>query len=167
MKYTANTFKLGLAVVLLILSNKQLFGQTIVKGDRKKELIGTWEFLELRDKDNHKVDTIRHRQGYELAQGPTLLYRADGNYSKQFTPVNIDEGKWSFDAKKQAIIHLLYYKKPYSMAAQYLIDTGHAKKDNDGNYYEVITDKVITLTDDRLTILEREERKRTFRKVKQ
>lgn len=56
---------------------------------------------------------------------------------------------------------MLYYEK-----AQYLIDNGHAKKDESGDYYEVITDEVVELTDDKLIILEREGRQRTFKKKK-
>ncbi|OOQ62077.1 hypothetical protein [Mucilaginibacter pedocola] len=64
--------------------------------------------------------------------------------------------------KKNAIIHLLYYNKPYSVAAQYLINTGHAKKDKNGDYYEIVTTEVIELTSDKLTITEREGRRTTF-----
>jgi hypothetical protein len=61
---------------------------------------------------------------------------------------------------------MLYYEKPYKMAAQYLIDKGHAKKDENGDYYEVITDNIIELTDYKLIILEREDQQRTFKKKK-
>jgi hypothetical protein len=59
----------------------------------------------------------------------------------------------------------LYYEKPYSFAAKYLIDNGHAKQDKNGDYYEIITDKIVELTNNKLILLEREGRQRTFKKV--
>ena len=95
-----------------------------------------------------------------------MTYKTDGTYTEQFTRQNIDAGKWYYDKKKKAIIQMLYYTKPYSAAAQYLIDKGHAKNDKNGDYYEVITNEVIELTNDKLIILEREGRQRTFNKKK-
>lgn len=137
------------------------FGQTDINY-LKSELIGSWEFSELRDKDGNPVDTIWHGQGWELAAGPKLTYRDDGTYIKQFTPQNSDNGTWYFDADKNIIVHHLYYSKPYSFAAQYLIDNGHAKQDSTGAYYEVVTDKVVELTAEKLILLEREDRRRSF-----
>ena len=162
---TKRIFKTGLYLLSTLIFNLPVFGQTEKTDSLKKELIGTWEFVELRDKDNNKVDTIRHGQGFEIPKGPLLTYRADGTFSKQFTPKNTDKGKWYFDKDKNAIIHLLYYEKPYSFAAKYLIDKGHAKQDKNGDYYEVITDKIVELTDNKLILLEREERQRRFMKA--
>lgn len=156
-----------LKIVLLILSQSlSLFGQTTSSDSLRIELIGTWEFVELRDKHNNKVDTIKHSFGYEIPKGPLVTYRANGTYSKQFTPNNTDNGKWYFDSQQNAIVHLLYYERPYNFAAKSLIEKGHATKDENGEYYEVLTYKIIELTDIKLTILEREERQRTFRKRK-
>ena len=162
---TKNIFRNGLYLLLTLTLNNSLFGQTENADSLKKELIGTWDFVELHDKDNNKVDTIRHGQGFEIPKGPLLTYRHDGTYSKQFTPKNTDNGKWYFDSDKIAIIHLLYYEKPYSFAAKYLIDKGHAKQDKNGDYYEIITDKVVELTENKLILLEREGRQRTFKKL--
>ena len=164
--------KIRLLFLLTFFISNFAFGQSDKKMELKTELIGTWEFVELRDAQGNKVDTIFHnvpgldKQGWEIPKGPLLTYNSDGTYAKQFTPQNIDTGKWYYDKKKKAIIQMLYYEKPYKMAAQYLIDKGHAKKDENGDYYEVITDEVVELTDDKLVILEREGRQRTFKKKK-
>lgn len=155
----------GLYLLLTLTVSFPLFGQTEKVYSLRKELLGTWDFVELRDKANNKVDTIRHVQGFEIPKGPLLTYRPDGTYSKQFTPKNIDNGRWYFNTDTNAIIHLLYYEKPYSVAAKYLIDKGHAKQDEKGDYYEIITDKVVELTENKLILLEREERQRTFKKL--
>jgi len=60
----------------------------------------------------------------------------------------------------------LYYEKPFGKAEQYLIDKGHATKDKNGDYYVIITDLVFSVTDDKLIILEKEGRKRTYKKKK-
>jgi hypothetical protein len=136
----------------------------------KKELVGTWEFLGMHDKSGNKVDTIRNQSsptGYVLASGPLTTYRADGTYSRRFTPQNTDNGKWRYDEDKHLIIHQLYYAKPYSVAAKYLIDIGHAKKDENGDYYEFITTMVVELTDSKLIVLEREGGRSTYVKRKE
>lgn len=156
--------------LLTIFISNFAFGQSDKKKVLKTELIGTWEFVGLNDVQGNKVDTIFHnvpgldKQGREIPKGLLLIYNSDGTYSKQFTPQNTDTGKWYYDTEKKAIIQMLYYEKPYKMAAQFLIDKGHATKDENGDYYEVITDEVVKLTNEKLIILEREGRQRTFKK---
>lgn len=158
--------KINLIFVSVILISITAYSQSEKDKELKQELIGTWEFVELRDSNGNKVDTIWHNVvgGWEIPKGPLRTYRADGTYSTQFTPKNTDNGKWYYDKEKKAIIQMLYYEKPYSGAAKYLIDKGHAKKDKNGDYYEIITDEVSELTDNKLIILEREDRKRIFSK---
>ncbi|APD06265.1 hypothetical protein UJ101_00727 [Flavobacteriaceae bacterium UJ101] len=166
--------RIRLLFILTIFISSLAFGQSDKKKELKTELIGAWEFVELRDAQENKIDTIWHnvpvpgvnKKSYEIPKGPLLTYKSDGTYSKQFTPKNTDTGKWYYDKNKKAIIQMLYYSKPYGTAAQYLIDKGHASKDENGEYYEVITDEVIELTEDKLIILEREGRQRTFKKKK-
>lgn len=137
------------------------------QGDKglKSELIGTWEFVKLEDINGNKLDTIWHPiGGYELPKGPTITFRKDGSYSKQFTSRNIDNGNWTFNCERNEIIYKLVYEKPYSVAAKHLILIGQAKLDSNGKHYEIISEKVIELSDNRLVISEREGRKRTFRK---
>lgn len=88
----------------------------------------------------------------------------DSTYSMQFTDTNIDRGTWYFDYSEQAIIHHLYFSKPYDWAANDLIEKGIAEKDVRGEYFEVITVRVIDLTDDHLLVMERG-RKVIYQKV--
>lgn len=135
----------------------------------RTELIGTWEFVELRDKNDNKIDTLWDNRigAYEIPRGPIITYSSDGSYLQKFTPKNIYKGRWTFDNNNNAIIHRLYYEKPYDLVSRHLISIGHAKKDDYGNYYEIITDTVLELSFTRLVILEREDRKRIFKKVGQ
>ncbi|MDB5126748.1 hypothetical protein [Mucilaginibacter sp.] len=153
--------KFGLLLLATTLST-QVFGQNKSEKYLKPELVGTWEFSILKDHEGHKIDTIITSMGKELVGNPIRMYRSDGTYAIKFTPQNTDNGQWYFDNKNQSIIQLFYYSKPYSTTANYLISLGHAKKDENGDYYEIITTKVIELTENNLTILEREGRQRTF-----
>jgi hypothetical protein len=131
----------------------------------EKDLIGTWEFVELIDSEGNKIDTIWHGMGYELAAGPIITLREDGTYSKQFTPTNTDNGKWSYNQENKSLEFKLTYEKPYDIAAQYLIDNGHAKKDDNGDYFEVITKKVIEFSDSTLVFEEREGAQKKYMKT--
>lgn len=154
-----------LNLLLGLLIDLQMFGQLEKTDSLKKELIGTWDFFELRDKYNNKIDTIRFGKLFEIPQGPLTIYRADGTYSRHFTPENIDNGKWYFNAEENTIIHLLYYEKPYDFVSKDLIERGVARKDSNGEYYELVTQKVVMLTNERLTLSERGDTQRTFMRV--
>jgi hypothetical protein len=141
---------------MLIISLLSFKNDSILKNRKelKSELIGEWIFNKITDDKGSKIDTIWHGQGFELANGPILNYYLDSTYTKQFNPEKIDRGTWIYDNKKKEILHDLIYNKPYNSAANYLIEIGHAKKNKNGDYYEVITNKVLSLSDDKL-ILER------------
>lgn len=153
------------AVSMTILSCVGSRSQSADQNRIPSELIGTWDFVQLLDKGDHKVDTIKYIFGFEVVKGPRTSYRADGTYSREFTPEYIDRGKWYFDYEKRAIIHLLYYEKPYSFASKDLIRRGQAKKDENGDYYEIITEYVDTYTSEKLILLEKDGRKRFFKRV--
>ena len=93
----------GLFVIIFSTISLKLPAQITTPESLKQQLIGTWEFVELRDKDNKIVDTIWHKTAYEVVKGPLLTYRSDGSYSKQFTPLNTDNGKWYFDIEQKAL----------------------------------------------------------------
>ena len=151
--------KLLTYIILLIVAAATCQGQT------NEDLVGIWKFEKMIDKDGNQVDTIWHGSSHEIAAGPLLTYDEDGSYTMKFTPKNTDSGTWIYDEKKKLILHDLIYKKPYGFAAKYLIDSGHAKKNKKGDYYEVITDKVIELTEDKLIISERNNNQAIYKKT--
>ena len=102
----------------------------------KKELIGTWEFEQLTTKEGEIVDTIRHVGGYEISAGPLTTFRADGTYSQQFTPENIDNGKWYFDEKENAI---KYIEILLDLGANIIIDVYDYDIDIGSNNYTTLT----------------------------
>jgi len=155
-----------IAITLIISScnSTKDISSAILKGEIKKEIIGVWEFEILNDENGNKVDTIWHGMGYEIPQGPLITFKEDGTYAMQFTPKNIDKGKWYFDEAKQTIFCLLYYEKPYDFVSKDLIKRGHAKKDENGDYYEIVTNKVYKYSMSELVLIERKNRRRTFKK---
>ncbi len=126
------------------------------------------ELGNLRDSLGAKIDTIWHEvvKGYELPKGPLTTFGADGVYTNQFTPENTDQGLWCYDAENSRIIRKLYYKRPYSPSAKYMIANGYAMQEEKGDYYEVQVDSVVKLTQKTLILLEENNRQRKFRKEK-
>ena len=155
--------KKAVLIIIVLLASTTGFCQI---QNIKKELVGTWRFFNMTDNNGKQIDTIKHFGGYELASGPLTSYKNDGTYTEKFTSINSDSGKWYFDRKKNAIVQWFYYTKPYSTAAQYLITVGHAKKDEKGDYYEIIIHNVLSLESDKLIILDRDGRRNTFIKVR-
>ncbi|SFU01760.1 hypothetical protein SAMN04489724_3328 [Algoriphagus locisalis] len=143
-------------------------GQSKNCDTQETTLIGIWEFVDLRDSLGAKVDTIWHEvvKGYELPKGPLTTFGADGVYTSQFTPENTDQGLWCYDAENSRIIRKLYYQRPYSPSAKYMIANGYAIQDEQGGYYEVQIDTVVKLTQKTLILLEENNRQRKFRKGK-
>lgn len=136
-----------------------------LKTELKKELVGTWNFLELRDKEGFKLDTIRHGNDIEIIAQPQLIFYKDGTYIKQYSPYNIERGKWKYDIENNIIIYHLYYSKPYNETSQFLIDKDHAYKDKKGDYYEVIKEKTVEVSNEKLIVLSDLDRQITFKKL--
>lgn len=135
-------------------------------GSAPEELIGTWEFVELLDSKGQHIDTLKEKDGYSVPKGPTLIFNKDNTYSSQYTSSNIDNGTWSYDKEKNEVVLKLYWKKPYDDMAKYIMTLGYAKKDKNGDYYDLIPRKVVELSSDKLVLLEKENRSRVFRKSK-
>ncbi len=156
--------------IVVIFFVQSAFAQEKKNKKLKTELIGTWEFVELRDAQGNKIDTIFHNvpgldiKGWEIPQGPLRIYNSNGTYSKQFTSQNTDTGTWYYHKRKDAIIQLLTYIKPYSTAKKYMIDNGYAKQNENGEYYGIITERIVELTEDKLILLENHDYRRTFKK---
>lgn len=134
-------------------------------GKIETQLIGTWNFVELKNKDDVKIDTIRHAFGHEIPKGPLITLKSDGTYTKQFTPENIDSGTWYVDEKENTIVYWLYYDKPYDKVAQHLIDTGHSTKDENGDYYEVLKNKITFYSESDLILEEGGGKQRSFMRI--
>ena len=153
------------------------------------ELVGSWEFIDLRDRIGVKVDTIWHElpsemlspaqkdaggkdtvkhqtlsKLFELADGPKRTFREDGTYTKHFTPRSMDRGTWCYERKPKVLVQRVYYDKPYRDTQQFMIDRGYALKDEQGEYYGLVQEQILLLTDSTLVLRDREWRS-TYKRV--
>ena len=120
------------------------------KGIIKQELIGKWNFKEIKDSNGIKLDTIRFQDGYEIPNGPILTFDDKGNYSADFSPYNLDRGTWRFYTSKSVLVYKFIYQKPYDSITLSLINDGQIKKDENDNYYEIIQKRIYKLANDSL-----------------
>jgi hypothetical protein len=100
----------------------------------RQNLVGVWEFVELLDLNDRKIDTIRHTIGWEVASGPIITFKKNGTYSKRFTPKNIDYGTWTYSGEDKVIVYRLNLNKEED--AKLLVANGLAKTDNKGTIYQ-------------------------------
>ena len=119
----------------------------------RSDLIGTWEFAKLIDRNGNKIDTIWHGSAYEIAKGPLMIFNSDGTYSFKFTPTNTDTGKWQLNTQN-GILTLLLYIDPNTFIGNDLIKRGQATKNEDGKYYEPLEYRILTLTKSTMQILD-------------
>lgn len=114
-------------------------------------IIGSWEFVQTQDLNGNKLESYEGSFGTVNATGPKLIYKKDSTYNKVFTPKNTDKGKWRFNEKTMTIEHDLFIDST-SWVGQDLIKRGLAEKKKDGNYYELIEDKVLKIEDGKIYI---------------
>ncbi len=117
----------------------------------RDQLIGSWEFVQTQDLNGNKLERYEGSFGTVNAIGPKLIYNKDSTYNKVFTPKNTDKGKWRFNEKTMTIEHDLFIDST-TWVGQDLIKRGLAEKKKDGNYYELIEDKVLKIEDGKIYI---------------
>lgn len=114
------------------------------QNENSQKLIGTWEFIETRDSSGKKLESYQGSFGTVQATGPKLIYNKNYTYTKVFTPVNSDNGFWKFNSETSTIEHDLYVDS-LSPIFPYLLKDNLIEKKRDGNYYELIEDKIIKI----------------------
>lgn len=153
----------------IIDSEKQTTRIEVTEVKTEIVLVGNWEFKVLQNKNEDKLDTIRNTRlthqfgGFELVNRADIKFNGDGTYEKQFTPTNIDTGKWEFDDKSNEIIFYLFID-PETFVGKDLIKKGLAVKHSDGKYYERLTEKLISVTENELRIIEKSNRIKVYKR---
>lgn len=150
---------LFLLIVLSTINN--IFGQDTYP----KEIIGTWDFVELIDENGGHIDTVVTDGGIWIPNGPIWIIKEDGTYTRQYTAINTDKGTWTFNKTTNEIILKLYWRKPYDEVAKYVMTLGYAKKDKNGDYYDLIPQKIIEFTSEKLIIFEKENQLSVYKKI--
>lgn len=119
-----------------------------------EKLIGIWNYIETRDKNDNKIFEYEESFGKITANGPKIIFYSDYTFKKIFTPKNIDIGKWKLNKKTMTVAYDLYIDST-DFIGKDLIKKGLALKQNDGKYYEKIEDKIIQFKNDEIIFEER------------
>lgn len=148
MKY----FKFYIVLIILLSCSPVSKNTTSIKSlDLTNEIIGVWEFLEMTDKQGNKLDSYKTGFGTVTATGPKLIYNKNKTYIKVFTPNNSDKGYWRFNPQLSTIEHDLFIDST-DFIGKDLIKNKLAIKKPDGNYYELIEDKILKFEKNQLFI---------------
>lgn len=108
----------GLAILMMSLGcNAQKSAVTDIDS-LEQILIGEWEIDKVLDKDGNEVKSItRSMKGSPLgdeiqvaATGPKIILNSDKSYTMEFTPENIDTGKWFLESSDTIIFQLVTEK---------------------------------------------------------
>ena len=129
-------------------SNKMMNEQNFIN---KKQLIGTWEYIEMRNSKGEKIESYDLSFGEIKASGPEIKLMNDGTYMKKFTPTNTDYGFWKYNPKQMTIEYDLFIDST-DWIGKDLIKKGLAIKQKDGNYYEKIEDKILEFKNDTMIL---------------
>ena len=145
----------------LLSQSKLKFDETNIDSinEVKSLLMGEWIFIELQNGSGQKVERIYHKEwealglsAIETVNRPNITFNIN-TFEKQFTAVNIDSGYWDVDIKTRAIKYQLYID-PKSEVGQDLIKRKLAKKADNGNYYEEVSDQIYHISNNQLVLKE-------------
>lgn len=145
-----------LNIAIFIILSAGYINKTIknIASDPDKRLIGTWEYVEMRNMNGEKITSYKQSFGTVLASGPEITFLADGTFKKKFLANNIQTGLWQLDDKAMIINYDLYIDST-DFVGKDLIKKGLAVKQHDGNYYERISTQILHLMDSELILYER------------
>lgn len=143
----------------------------------EKILVGVWEIDKVVDKKGNKVKTITKSMiGSPLgdkieitATGPKMTLDSDFSYALEFTPQNIDRGKWFLESEDRLVFQLKIQKGTSSYntlqsATQMLGKT--INYDSQGNIVENTSHLISGLDKDKLLIEYEKEYFQVYRKKK-
>lgn len=140
--------KKSICLLLVFILFSSCFSSKVDETNYSKKLVGTWTYIESRDETGNKIVSNDKRV---LMNEPNLVYNADFTYKKIFTPKNSDSGKWEFNPKTMIIKYDLFIDST-DFIGKDLIKKGLAKKQKDGKYYEILSDKIAKLTEDEMSV---------------
>jgi antitoxin component YwqK of YwqJK toxin-antitoxin module len=124
-------------------------------------LIGKWEYINATDKENNSIQHIirKYPNGKEMkivASGPDITLNKDGTYEKKFTENNTDYGNWKFLSEKEIEYELFIPKDSKQgkliIQTQKLLPNKKWKKDENGDFLDTSSDKIIEITENEMKI---------------
>ena len=151
--------------ILIFFSFLNLNAQKTEKLDSanvENRLIGEWIFIETLDKDNNEVEYIvqdyKGPDGKEImivAKGPNVIMNSDHSYTKIFAESNSDYGNWKLLSENEIEFEMVIPK--YSRQGKIIIKTQELlekkwRTDVKGNFLDSSTDKIISLTENKMEV---------------
>ena len=127
----------------------------------EQTLIGKWEYIKTVDKENNSIQhTIRkYPNGEEMkivASGPDITINKDGTYIKVFTPENSDTGNWRIKSENEIEYEMVIPKDSRQgrliLQTQKLLPNKKWRKDDNGNFLDASSDKIIELTETEMKV---------------
>jgi antitoxin component YwqK of YwqJK toxin-antitoxin module len=124
-------------------------------------IIGKWEYIKTIDKENNPIQhTIRkYPNGEEMkiiASGPDITINKDGTYKKKFTENNTDYGNWKFISEKEIEYEMFIPRNSRQgkliIQTQKLLPNKKWKQDENGNFLDSSTDKIIEMTENEMKV---------------
>ncbi|WP_420573295.1 hypothetical protein [Kordia sp.] len=135
-------------VVIALFISSIAIGQTKVDLNNSKEtLIGEWKFVKVIDQAGNEIKQIKrdlkvpnHEPITINASGPDIIVKADGTYTKIFTPKNSDTGNWYIKSKNeilyQMVIPINSRQGRMIVKTQEIFPDTKWKKDGKGNFLD-------------------------------
>ena len=136
-----------------------LFGQETEINSQN--LIGEWICVKVVDKNNQEVKQVyrTYPNGLKMkiaAKGPDITIHADGTYQKKFTEEFIDRGNWRIKSQTEIRYEMVIPKNSRQgkliIETQKLLPDKKWEKDENGNFLDGSTDKIILFTKNEMRV---------------
>ena len=129
----------------------------------EQTLVGNWEFVKTLDQNGKEIKKItldrKTSNGKPMtliANGPDIIIKSDGTYTKIFTPENSDYGIWRIKSSNEIEYEMVIPEN--SRQGQLIIQTQKFfpdkkwRKDEKGNFLDASSDKIIELTETEMKV---------------
>jgi hypothetical protein len=129
----------------------------------EQTLIGKWEFIKTLDQNGKEVKKISLDRSMPNgkpmtlnANGPNIIINSDRTYTKVFTPENSDTGYWRIKSENEIEYEMVIPKDSRQgrliLQTQKLLPNKKWRKDDNGNFLDASSDKIIELTETEMKV---------------
>ncbi|EDP95352.1 hypothetical protein U8527_16140 [Kordia algicida OT-1] len=147
----------ALLIITLLLSTIAIDQTKVDLTNSKEMLIGEWKFVKVIDQAGNEVKQIKRNLKVPNlepitinASGPDIIVKADGTYTKVFTPKNSDTGNWYIQSKNeilyQMVIPINSRQGRMIIKTQEIFPDKKWEKDGKGNFLDGSIDTITELT---------------------
>jgi len=142
----------------------------------EKNLIGEWKFVKTIDQNGNEVKKISLDRNMPngkpmtlVAKGPDIIINSDGTYTKIFTPENSDNGNWRIKSSNEIEYEMVIPENSRQgkliIQTQKILPNKKWRKDDNGNFLDSSSDKIIELTEKEMKVEYEESYLLVYKKV--